>query len=102
MYDIRVKSSKKPFVLARLGFGAWDPQKHEDAAIFKENQRIRMVLELRKLHSNGAIRGHHMYIIHRLSRRIAAGPSPVISGEGCGLYKGGQKRHVSKGIRRLV
>ena len=37
---------------------AWDPQKHEDAAIFKENQRIRMFLELRKLRSNGAIRGH--------------------------------------------
>ena len=49
---------QKPFVLARLGFWAWDPQKHEDAAIFKENQRIRMFLELRKLHSNGAIRGY--------------------------------------------
>ena len=47
-------------MLARLGFGAWDPQKHEDAAIFKENQRIRMVLELRKLHSNGAIRGYQL------------------------------------------
>jgi len=47
-------------VLARLGFGAWDPQKHEDAAIFKENQRIRMFLELRKLHSNGAIRGYQL------------------------------------------
>ena len=43
-------------MLARLGFGAWDPQKHEDAAIFKENQRIRMVLELRELRSNEAIR----------------------------------------------
>ncbi len=47
-------------MLARLGFGAWDPQKHEDAAIFKENQRIRMFLELRKLHSNGAIRGYQL------------------------------------------
>ncbi len=37
-----------------------DPQKHEDAAIFKENQRIRMFLELRKLHSNGAIRGYQL------------------------------------------
>ena len=51
---------QKPFVLARLGFWAWDPQKHEDAAIFKENQRIRMFLELRKLHSNGAIRGYQL------------------------------------------
>ncbi len=35
-------------------------KKHEDAAIFKENQRIRMFLELRKLHSNGAIRGYQL------------------------------------------
>ena len=35
-------------------------QKHEDAAIFKENQRIRMFLELRKLHRNGAIRGYQL------------------------------------------
>ena len=39
---------------------AWYPQKHEDAAIFKDNQRIRMFLELRKLHSNGAIRGYQL------------------------------------------
>ena len=54
-------------MLARLGFGAWDPQKHEDAAIFKENQRIRMVLELRKLHSNGAIRGYQLWAKYLLT-----------------------------------
>ena len=36
------------------------PVKHEEVAIFEENQRIRMFLELRKLHSNGAIRGYQL------------------------------------------
>ena len=34
-------------------------QKPETAAIFEENQRIRMFLELRELQSSGAIRGHY-------------------------------------------
>ena len=47
-----------PIMLARQGFVAWDPLKYENAAIFEENQRIRIFLELRELRSNGAIRGH--------------------------------------------
>lgn len=31
-----------PIMLARQGFVAWDPLKYENAAIFEENQRIRM------------------------------------------------------------
>lgn len=48
-----------PIMLARQGFVAWDPLKYENAAIFEENQRIRMFLELRELRSNEAIRGHY-------------------------------------------
>ena len=51
---------QKPFVLATKGFELETRKNHEDAAIFKENQRIRMFLELRKLHSNGAIRGYQL------------------------------------------
>ena len=47
-----------PIMLARQEFVAWDPLKYENAAIFEENQRIRIFLELRELRSNGAIRGH--------------------------------------------
>ena len=67
---------QKPFVLARLGFWAWDTQKHEDAAIFKENQRIRMFLELRELRSNGAIRKYQFIKkeenIHKAAVKTAA------------------------------
>jgi hypothetical protein len=37
-----------PIMLARQGFVAWDPLKYENAAIFEENQRILMFLELRE------------------------------------------------------
>ncbi len=43
-------------------------QKHEDAAIFKENQRIRMFLELRKMRSNGAIRRHQLKYTDKIWR----------------------------------
>ena len=57
-----IPGSKAPkaFRACTKGFELENPQKHEDAAIFKENQRIRMFLELRKLHSNGAIRGYQL------------------------------------------
>ena len=57
-----IPGSKAPKAVraCTIRFLSLDPQKHEDVAIFKENQRILMFLELRKLHSNGAIRGYQL------------------------------------------
>ena len=61
-----------PIMLARQGFVAWDPLKYENAAIFEENQRIRIFLELRELRSNKAIRRHQLEFFSVFSSNIAA------------------------------
>lgn len=40
-----------PIMLARQGFVAWDPLKYENAAIFEENQRIRMFWKIARVRS---------------------------------------------------
>ena len=47
---------------------------HEDAAIFEENQRIRMFLELRKMRSSGAIRKYHLKKIKKKGLLENKGP----------------------------